>query len=380
MRYSRGVLNESYHPGSVVLMTECCKLLVCSSIVFFGIGDSKVFIKDHNNNNNINGKNRNIITAIIYLIRNSGYTWVPTTCYFIQNSLQYVASENLSSSVFAVLQQMKILSAAIASVLMLKKSLSWTKWRALLLLCCGGLLMEYHTFEMNDIGHLQNSNDPVKGTAAILTIVGLSGFAGVMTQILLKNKSMTKSTSNEKSLQLSIWDRNIQFAFWSVLFGLCSLFMDRSWMYDGNGLFHDWSLLTIALVFIWTLGGLLVALTIKYTNVIIKGFASAISLILICINGWLLLSDYLDIIFIVGALVTIIATFNYNDTSQVIQTQNITKSVSPRPLSPRSTSPNNNDNSIMNVSMSSMDNNNDRASIVNIEQIPLIKRPKKTED
>ena len=131
-----------------------------------------------------------------------------------------------------------------------------------------------------------------------------------MTQLLLKNKTIKKTDT----LQLSIWDRNIQFAFWSVLFGVLSLFMDTSWIYDG--LFAEWSILTVILVFIWTLGGLLVALTIKYTNVIIKGFASAMSLILICINGWLLLNDYLDMIFIVGAIVTVIATFNYNETNQ----------------------------------------------------------------
>ena len=61
---------------------------------------------------------------------------------------------------------------------MLQKSLSWTKWRALILLCSGGLLMEYHSFEMHDDGHLQNASDPVKETAAILSIVGLSGFVG----------------------------------------------------------------------------------------------------------------------------------------------------------------------------------------------------------
>merc|ERR1712228_439912 len=173
---------------------------------------------------------------------------------------------------------------------------------------------EYHTFEMNESGHLQNNNDPVKGTAAILTIVSLSGFAGVMTQLLLKDKSTKKTDSTP----LTIWDRNLQFAFWSVLFGIASLFMDTSWMSDG-GLFGGWTVLTVCLVFVWTAGGLLVAFTIKYTDVIVKGFASAIALILICINGWLLLNDYLDLIFIVGAMVTIIATFNYNSSNQKLK-------------------------------------------------------------
>merc|ERR1712173_417386 len=97
---------------------------------------------------------------------------------------------------------------------------------------------------------------------------------------------------------------------------------------SNGGLFHGWTVLTLCLVFVWTAGGLLVAFTIKYTDVIIKGFASAISLILICINGWLLLNDYLDLIFVVGAIVTIIATFNYNATSSSLNSHK-SKSSSP---------------------------------------------------
>jgi len=84
-------------------------------------------------------------------------------------------------------------------------------------------------------------------------------------------------------------------------------------MVKPGGLFHGFSGLTLLLVAIWTAGGLLVAMTIKYLDVIIKGFASAISLILICFCGSLFLGDYLDIIFLIGATVTVIATFNYND-------------------------------------------------------------------
>eukprot|EP01084_Bolivina_argentea_P112521 200664_1 len=123
MRYSRGVLNESYNPSSAVIMTELCKFLVCVLLIVFGIGESGLSLT-----------HKSIIAKILYLTKNSGYTWVPATCYFIQNSLQYIASENLSSSVFAVLQQMKILSAALASVCILNKHLLWRQWRALLLL------------------------------------------------------------------------------------------------------------------------------------------------------------------------------------------------------------------------------------------------------
>merc|ERR1719419_50756 len=82
---------------------------------------------------------------------------------------------------------------------------------------------------------------------------------------------------------------------------------------ESGGVFKGWSHITMLLVVLWTMGGLLVAMTIKYTDVIVKGFASAMSLIVICCGGNVLLGDTLDLVFLVGAGVTIISTFNYND-------------------------------------------------------------------
>eukprot|EP00484_Ammonia_sp_Unknown_P021984 CAMPEP_0197033522 /NCGR_PEP_ID=MMETSP1384-20130603/11906_1 /TAXON_ID=29189 /ORGANISM="Ammonia sp." /LENGTH=376 /DNA_ID=CAMNT_0042463337 /DNA_START=35 /DNA_END=1165 /DNA_ORIENTATION=- len=303
MRYSRGVLEESYNPTVAVILTECSKFAVCVLLIVSNLGESGL----------PDNKYPSIMHKIMYLLRHSGYTWVPSTCYFIQNSLQYTASENLSSSVYAVLQQMKILSAALASVCILRKQLMWRQWRALLLLVSGGVLMEYHTFSLQDEGSLSNKNDPVKGTVAILTIISLSGFAGVMTELLLKNKPMSSSASRDDQPKLSIWDRNIQLSFYGILSGFVSMLIDRSWMTQANGPFAGISSVTVLLIAIWTCGGLLVAMTIKYTDVIIKGFASAISMIVICFAGYLLLGDYLDILYLIGATVTILATFNYND-------------------------------------------------------------------
>lgn len=320
MRYSRGILQEPYNPTTAVLMSECCKLATCTVLILFGFGDSGL---------SRDPKYTSIQSKIWYLIRNSGYSWVPAACYFMQNSLYYVASGNLSSSVFGTLQQMKILSAALCSVFILGRRLEWRKWRALMLLILGGVLMEYHTFELHEGHQLENSNDPYKGTMAMMAIVSISGFAGVITEVLLKNKPFVcgknkKSKMSEEpspvspNVPLSIWDRNIQLAFWSIVFGACTLVIngglsEESDIVGDGGFFDGWSHITMTLVVLWTMGGLLVAMTIKYTDVIVKGFASAISLIAICIGGNVILGDTLDLIFLVGAGVTIISTFNYND-------------------------------------------------------------------
>ena len=161
MRYSRGILNESYNPTMAVIATECCKFSVCTILIAIGIGESGLAASHHSiaskgklsvfiplifhSDSAIESPFESLVIFLIYLcthctvyfclflyeypvvhlVGNSGYTWVPATCYFLQNSLQYVASENLSSSVFAVLQQMKILSAALASVFILGRHLMW---------------------------------------------------------------------------------------------------------------------------------------------------------------------------------------------------------------------------------------------------------------
>jgi len=329
MRYSRGVRNETYATTSAVIVSEIVKLCTCMLLIVFGVGESGL-------NGYANNKYASIASKVQYLVSNSGYTWVPATCYFVQNSLMVVASGNLSAAVYGTLQQLKILSAALFSVFILGRRIAMFKWRALLLLVLGGILIEYHTFTLHESAQLTNANDPFKGTVAMLTVVSISGFAGVMTELLLKNKKLGKEQDLSRP-NLSIWDRNIQLAFWSIIFGfvayIVEIFMvanaDVDNVTETSSFFNGWTLNTCILVGLWASGGLLVAFTIKYTNVIIKGFASAISLILMCIGGYVLLNDALDVIFLVGAGVTILATFNYNDTGDSTRTMSNAKPPTP---------------------------------------------------
>src|SRR5690348_5675477 len=100
--YSKRVIRENYLDIKKKLMVEIIKLIICTSCVYMKIGNSY-----------LNTQPWTINQKIYYLIKNSGYTWLPAVCYFIQNSLQYTALQNLPSSVYAVLQQLKILTAAI---------------------------------------------------------------------------------------------------------------------------------------------------------------------------------------------------------------------------------------------------------------------------
>merc|ERR1719277_2169373 len=62
---------------------------------------------------------------------------VPSLLYTVQNNLLFVSLSNLSAAVYQVTYQLKILSTAILSVVILRKSLGPTKWCSLFLLTGG---------------------------------------------------------------------------------------------------------------------------------------------------------------------------------------------------------------------------------------------------
>merc|ERR1712216_549556 len=74
--------------------------------------------------------------------------------------------------------------------------------------------------------------------------------------------------------------------------------------------FYDWSGYPVLLCILMSVGGLLNGFAAFYTNAILKSFATAISVVLVSVCGWLL-GDQLDHYFVLGAGVSLIAVFNY---------------------------------------------------------------------
>jgi UDP-sugar transporter A1/2/3 len=62
--------------------------------------------------------------------------------YVVQNSLQFVAVSNLPVATFQVTYQMKILTTAAFSALLLRRRLSSTKWASLFFLAMGVAIVQ----------------------------------------------------------------------------------------------------------------------------------------------------------------------------------------------------------------------------------------------
>lgn len=293
MRYSRMAASEDLYFGSTaVLMNELIKITVCMAKSSYDIGLKDtlrgVFGKDH---------------------------WklaIPAALYVLQNNLQYVAASNLDAAAFQVTYQLKILTTAAFSVMLLRRSLKWQQWIALLVLTVGVALVQLpdefwtHALNLNDDvtsepePELQSSiHTRLVGFVAVIIACCLSGLAGVYFEKVLKH-----------SEQVSLWMRNVQLSFYSIFPALFIGVIGQ----DGRairelGFFHGYNFTTVCVIVLQALGGILVALVVKYADNIMKNFATSMSIIVSAVASLLLWGTSVSNGFIVGASLVIIATF-----------------------------------------------------------------------
>ena len=121
-----------------------------------------------------------------YLLKKSAKMGVLALIYGGMNILSFIALRNISAGMFTVFAQLKILTTATCSRIMLDQQYSMTKWRALFSLMMGVLLFSETTWN----GKFQSVNPDggniFLGTAAVLIEVTLSGFASIYFEKVIK--------------------------------------------------------------------------------------------------------------------------------------------------------------------------------------------------
>ena len=227
---------------------------------------------------------QSIQQRLTYLVQTSRKMAILALIYGAMNILSFVALRNISAGLFTILAQLKIATTAISSSVILRRSYSWTQWRALSTLLLGVLLFSEPIWGNADNFTRQEGANQLLGTLAVLTEVSLSGFASIYFEKVIKLDP----------LQLSIWERNFQLALTSFPVYLGFIAWDLISTDDPQQhLFHGWSWMAVVLSMLGAAGGLLVALSIKHGDSILKTLAT---------TGAIILSSVLDHIFLGGPL------------------------------------------------------------------------------
>lgn len=279
MKFSRTSATVPYLATSAVVMGEVLKMLCCIVLVLAG-GD------------NMQGLWNKTFGQPAELLK-MGFI---SLLYVVQNNLLYVAVSNLDAATFQVSYQLKILTTAVMSVLMLSKTISRLQWGSLVLLMAGVALVQIAP----DAANKATSGNPMLGIFVVVLSCLSSAFAGVYFEKLLKNSTST------------IWVRNIQLGLWGTLFGVLTAYVYDYGTIMENGFFQGYNSLVWTVIGIQAAGGLLVAVVVKYADNILKGFATSISIISSSILSMMFFAFQPGLTWMCGAMLVMCATVLYS--------------------------------------------------------------------
>lgn len=218
--------------------------------------------------------------------------------YGAMNILSFVSLRNISAGMFTIFAQLKILTTATCSTIMLGRSYSMTKWRALISLMMGVLLFSEPIWNNSERSKSPEGGNVVLGTAAVLTEVTLSGFASIYFEKVIK-------TDPE---QLGIWERNYQLAFGSVpIYLMFMIFGGGGDVGHGGG----WSIVAVMLAILGAAGGLLVALSIKHGDSILKTLATTGAIVFSATLDHMVLGGPLTSIMMIAGVQVVLSICNY---------------------------------------------------------------------
>lgn len=176
-----------------------------------------------------------------------------------RTDLQFVAASNLDVATFQVSYQLKILTTALFSVLLLKRRLTLSRWFALFLLALGVGIVQLQSTSSSGTSpapsHSSHVMNPVTGFLAVAMACMTSGLAGVYFEMVLKG-----STAD-------LWVRNVQLSLFSLipalLPALSPVFSSEGGLFALMDGFGVWAW---AVVWCQVIGGLVTALVIKYSD------------------------------------------------------------------------------------------------------------------
>eukprot|EP01039_Chlorochromonas_danica_P006870 gene6870-7593_t len=186
---------------------------------------------------------------------------LPAILYTIQNNLQYIIE---SAPLFLVLYQSKIVTTAIFFTVMLSKRLSIKEWCAILLLAIGVSIVESSQHDISPNHHASS----IVGFFSVIIAILTSGFAGVYFEKVLK------------SSRSSIWIINVQLSMMSCSFSMMfAMVLDPDAIME-RGLFQGFNVIVLGILILQAVTGLALALVVKYSDNLYKGFGNSIAIVI----------------------------------------------------------------------------------------------------
>ncbi|XP_071509521.1 LOW QUALITY PROTEIN: CMP-sialic acid transporter-like [Diadema antillarum] len=284
VRFTRSQDGPLYYPTTTVFLSECSKLFISLLILV-------------NEHRSLLGMVRDVYHNVLCSPSDTFKMCIPSIIYALQNNLAFVALSNLDAATYQISYQVKIITTAIFMVIMIGKKISSTQWLAIILLFAGVAMVQVESATSNKD---QKHYNYTKGLIAIIVSCLCSGFAGVYFEKVLKGSDTT------------LWIRNVQM----YLFGIISAFVgvctkDFKNVVE-NGFLHGYNIYVYVIIALASIGGLYTSVVVKYTDNIIKGFSTSVSIVMAALGSFILFHKSFGWLFCTGSLLVIVAVYLYS--------------------------------------------------------------------
>lgn len=298
-RYTRSSVpvSELYVVNHLILITEIGKLVLSCGFEYFTTGGKLM---------------ESIQTNIIDAPYDALKIMVPALLYLVQNSLLYVALSNLTAPLFQVTYQAKLVTTAVVSVMMLNRRYSFQQWICLVTLSVGVAVVV-----LGESG--DKKKDEVTSGEQSLTVglmaVSVACFSSALAGVYFE-KVVKAGPGSQKKKPVSVWMRNIQLAFFTIVTAFMKdIFTgsSSSGSTEDQPYFHGFTTWVWVLVGLQAGGGLLVAAVIKYADNVLKGLATGVSVCFATGVSTILFGTPLSSQFSLGALLILVSVYFFSN-------------------------------------------------------------------
>lgn len=155
------------------------------------------------------------------------------------------------------------------------------------------------TVDPSSIWKNRDNHSFITGVVAVAISCLSSGFAGVYFEKILKGSSA------------SVWLRNVQLGFFGSFAAVIGMLLHDYQEIVEKGFFFGYSSLVWMVIIQQAVGGLIVAVVVRYADNILKGFATSISIIISALSSVYLFGFTLTLVFGLGTLLVVTSIYLY---------------------------------------------------------------------
>ena len=213
-----------------------------------------------------------------------------------------------------------MLTTACFSVIILRRHLHRVQWLALVVLVCGVSLAQLSRLSQPQTAPISEASEPelsrvaavaaahnavkspLVGVGAVCLLTVLSGFAGVYQEKIVK-----------ASLTYPIAYLNLQLCGYSIATNLVSMLIQDSHLVVSGRLLAGYTYLTWAVVFVQSVGGILVSVVIRYSSNLAKSYVVSVAIFASGIISYLFLDFEINALFLIGAVLVTCSVLLYNE-------------------------------------------------------------------